>query len=508
MRFRWLKKISAAGIVFLATTGAMGRTIQGQVTDLLRSNDLGQSRIAVHILDLDDGSELASINADTLMMPASNMKLITTAAALEILGKDFKFRTRLRLIEPDDWSDSDAPEGPNGGTALVLKGDGDPALGDPVLLERHQLSTDDLIREWVDVILGTKVKQIRELIVEDRIFDRQFVHLSWPTDQLHRHYCAQVAGINFHRNILLVYPEPTTIGSTPRIVLDPYAPFIQTRNLALTDTRENFQIGRQPNSNLMTFRGTVAANRPATAWQITVHDPAILLANLLKHRLAKVGVAIEQVRRVADGELLPPGQLLYETQTTLYEVVKRANSDSQNLFAEALIKRMGHTYTGAPGSWDNGAAAVRQFLQRRLGTTAAVVTIADGSGLSRDNRITTRIMVRILKNLYKDEQLGSDYILSLAIGGERGTLKKRFKNHLKGKVYAKSGYIKGVSALSGYLLIPPNRQNHINEHRVVAFSLLFNEVQQPVAISQVKHVQDQIVALINESYHPLAAARR
>ena len=139
-----------------------------------------------------------------------------------------------------------------------------------------------------------------------------------------------------------------------------------------------------------------------------------------------------------------------------------------------------------------------------MGPTAAALSITDGSGLSRDNRVTPRLMVKLLADMYEDRKLGLDYIQTLAVGGESGTLKRRFGRPLTGKVYAKSGYINGVSALSGYLILPSTEPG--SPHHAIAFSLLFNEIKQPVPIATVKTVQERIVELIDQVYRPVEMA--
>ncbi len=493
-------------IIAMLSAQAGGRSVQAQVQDLIRGHDLGNAVTAIYIFDLNDKTELASINADLQMLPASNMKLITSAAALEIFGTDFKFATQLHLIGAADWTSRSATDKSNpspAGTALVVRGDGDPAFGDPKVLKEHGLAPEQLLQEWVSVVKKAGVADVSQLLVDDRVFDRQFVHPSWPQDQLTKHYCAQVAGINFHNNVVHIYPRPRKLGNTPRILLRPISPFVQTSNFAVTAAKDSFWIDRKMGTNLFKFGGGVTSRRNEPL-QVTVHDPPIYFAHLLADRLGKAGIPVAETRRVRNGEILPDGRVLYEAQTTLHEVLTRCNRQSQNLYAEALLKRMGRAYTGTAGTWSNGASAVRHFLGKRLGITAAVISIADGSGLSRDNRVTPRLIVRLLQNMYADRKLGYDYMQTLAVGGETGTLRRRFLGPLSGKVYAKSGYISGVSALSGYLVRPGVKDG--SSYHVIAFSLVFNEINKQVPISTIKAVQERIVALVDQAYQPIEMA--
>ena len=502
--------LSAVLLVTLAVSSAAGRSIEGQVKQLIQNNNLGQTTYAVLIVDLQTGASLAQINADLPMIPASNMKLITSAAALDMLERDFKFQTQLRLIGPEHWQrqglelnrELQRPVD----TALLIKGDGDPVLGDPDLLKQHQLDVEDLLAKWVAAVKAAGIEQVDRLLVDDRVFDRQLVHPTWPQDQLRYHYCAPVAGLNFHANVLHVWARPTRIGESPRVQLRPAAPFIETSNRALTDRSDTFWVDRPSGSSRLIFWGKIANRRP-TPLPVTLHEPSRFCADLLKDRLVKAGVSVGAVERVGDGERVPAGDLLYTVQTTLFEVIRRCNSESKNLCAEALIKRLGRRFTGAPGSWNNGASAVRHFLQQRLGTTAAMVAIADGSGLSRENRVTARIMVQMLRSMHEDPQIGLDFRESLSISGLRGTLKNRFGAPFKNRVLGKTGYIDGVSTLSGYMFLTSDSDDGNDPKRTIAFSLLFNNIKHPVRIRDVKDVQDRIIGLVDQSYRRVARAK-
>ena len=195
-------------------------------------------------------------------------------------------------------------------------------------------------------------------------------------------------------------------------------------------------------------------------------------------------------------DLLPDGQTLHVVQTPLPLVLERCNKNSQNLFAEAILKRLGHHETGARGSWLNGTAAVRIFLNDILGPYSAVTIVSDGSGLSRDNRVTAQLVVNLLAAMNEDTQLGPVYRNSLAISGEQGSLKNRLGD-LNGDVYGKTGYIKGVSCLSGYLVLKSD-----SGPRSFSFSFLFNGFKPPVYLNNIIAFQDKLLKLIDEQLLP------
>ena len=174
------------------------------------------------------------------------------------------------------------------------------------------------------------------------------------------------------------------------------------------------------------------------------------------------------------------------------------------MFAEALLKRMGREFTGAAGSWDNGSAAVRRYLSEELGGRGAAVSIADGSGMSRENRVSARLFVDVLRAAYRDPEVGPVFLDSLSIGGEDGTLRKRFTRDMIGSVHGKSGYINSVSCLSGYLVFDETVDGEPS--RVVAFSMLFNGFKPPVYAHKIKQIQNRLVRVIDKAAAPARSA--
>lgn len=504
MFIRLTRQVFFAIVLFLSPALALAG-IQTQVHEIVRSAGLQNTKVAIFIADLDNNNELVAINIDEPMIPASNMKLFVSAAALHILGPDHVFRTELRLADNDDrmteqHDNVSAPASKpatDDGSILIIHGDGDPAFCDPKVLQNHNLDTEQLLQTWVQAVQDAGVDKVQRLIVDERVFDRKLIHPSWPSDQLNMWYCAQIAGLNINTNCIDVYVDPTQLNQSPRIKIFPDSPFITTLNRAITGRKDTFWISRKPNTNELTFRGQVKNRRTAPVYA-TIHDPPKFLGQLLASRLEKIGITVKSINRPAPDELLPPTRTLHVVQTTLPLVLQRCNKDSQNLYAEALLKRTGRKFTGSPGSWENGAAAVRAFLNRQIGARGAMVVITDGSGLSRNNRITTRVMINLLQAMWQDATRGPLFRESLSIGGRDGTLRKRFKQGLTGRVYGKSGYIDGVSSLSGYLILPEDPADNNRQERTIAFSFIFNNIKPPIYVHHIKKLQNELIQLIDQ----------
>lgn len=495
--------------VILSAASPARAGLGAHLDSIVQAAGLGSNvRASISVLELGQRELLVESNADEPMMPASNMKLLTTAAALSILGNEFKFRTELRMTR-----------GPEGGVVLIVRGDGDPAFGDPDMLADKGRDIENLLDEWTQAVVDAGIEDVTWLVMDDRVFDRELVHPSWPRDQLKFWYCAQVSGINIHDNCLDLFPRPgRTPGAAPELSMSPRAPFVTVMNRAVTGKADRFGFERESGTNHIRFWGEVK-NRATRAVNVTIDNPPVFFAMLLAHRLAERGIKVGQVGRPRMEKRLPEGKLLHVTETPLADVVKRTNKDSQNLFAEALLKRIGRELSGSPGSWSNGAAAMRMFLHDRINSQAAAVQIADGSGLSRDNRVTTRVMVEVIGQMHGDPHLGAIFRDSLSVGGVDGTLRRRFENDLRGRVIGKSGYISQVSALSGVVYLPEiedspttGRGSQIDDDnrfgmtddssepptRGAAFSLIFNGFKPPIYNSRIKALQDKLVEAIEQ----------
>jgi len=485
---RWRPKPARSGVVrrptwvglalaLLAAAPLFGQTLNGPIEQLLAHSDLADSRVGVMIRDADTGETLADIDADDPFIPASNMKLLTSAAALLALGPDFIFRTEIRR---------------EGGAVIVL-GAGDPALGDFEILEEMGVGVEDLLDAWVQAIGKSGDGPIEEVIVDDRVFDDQRRHPSWPLDDLNRWYQAEVSGANFHANVVLFYVAPTNPGQAPETTIEPAAPWLIVRNRARTTTRgrNSIWVGRPLGGNRMTLYGKV--RRAATApIEVSLHDPAEFLGRLLADRLRRADLGRPVARRAEPGETLPEGHLVAVVETPMDVALRRCNISSHNLYAECLLKRLGHEVSGMPGSWANSAAVVRMLLHERLGPRdASDLILADGSGLSRNNRVTPGMLARWLDSLLDAEHVREEFLASLPTAGE-GTLRKRFRDGApQAVVRAKSGYIDGVSCLSGYL-------RHESTGRRLTFSVLVNDIPADVPIRRVKAFHERVVLLADQ----------
>ncbi len=475
--------LSLAFVLTSIPAAAWAGPLDDRIATIVSRTDLGGATVGVHAVDLQTGQEVASYRSDESMIPASNMKLLTAGVALAVLGPDFVFRTEIR-IDP-----SVSPP------RLIIVGSGDPALGDPVLLEREEvgLSVSALMDQVAATLKAQGITALSEVVVDDRIFDREYVHPSWPVEQLNRWYCAELAGLNFHRNVALIYTEPTAQGGSPLTTLVPDAPWIELANKAQTDRQgsNTAWISRPNPSDAMTLMGKV---RTRTEIEVSIHEPPVYAGRIIANELRKREIAFpdrwayDHVRLPKDGELFAQSKAVAVITTPLADVLERVNTDSHNLYAECLIKRLGNAVTGEPGSWSNGAAVVRMTISDALGAGRAESTaVADGSGMSRENRVRPSTFTGWMQYLSRDQSRWKPFVESMATPGV-GTLKSRFRDgELATEISAKSGYLTGVYSLSGVLTDPATG-------RQVAFSIILNDVPSGRQASNAKPLHEKIVS--------------
>lgn len=463
--------------------GAIGQELQGKLERLLNESRLSPSTVGVIVSDPATGRTLASEKATNRFIPASNMKLFTTGAALHVLGPDFQFETTLATLPASE---------PGAKPDLLVIASGDPAFADPVLLEEMGLSIEQFLTIWVDAVRATGVKNFGNIVLDTRIFDEEFVHPSWPVEQLNKWYCAEVSGLNFYTNVVEVFTRPTRERESPTFTVQPESPDIRIRNQARSvgSGQQTVWAARAHGTNNIVLRGDV--RWVGSPIKVTIHNNAQHFASVLRDRLSDAGISVDGIRSVGISDNLSTRTDLHIVRTPLDVVLQRTNEDSQNLYAEALLKRIGHEITGQPGSWANGGTVMRMLVQERLQRSpASAVVVADGSGMSRSNAVTPQAISEWLISFANDPLLAEPFTRSLATPGS-GTLRTRLQNaQLDHGVYAKSGYLNGVHALSGYIVDEESG-------RRVVFSVLINDRPNTVPSRFVHEFNEKVIELADE----------
>ncbi len=430
-----------AALLIASTASAQSRVDAGrtgspaeQIQRLLRGVS-GRSDVAVVARDVGTGQTLFHSSGNLPLKPASVIKLFVTAAAVEHFAADFHFETRFLRSANELW----------------VVGAGDPALGDERLLQRRGLTPNGQLSEWARKIAESFGSDpVERIVLDDDVFDRQTRHPDWPADQYQQWYQAPVSGLCFNDNCVDVSLRVLGREITP--ILTPALPAEFVRNGLVLGRAHRPTLHRAADSDVFELRGSLA--RSDSLAPVSMNRPTVVFGYALADALRRAGLVVSGpvVRRElpADHDATP----LFVERTPLRHVLWRCNNFSQNLFAECLLKALSaydaHGERTATGSWADGLAAERGLLQR-LGVDLTDAQFRDASGLSHENRVTADQIVAVLVAMKKHPR-GGAFVDSLARPGEDGTLRRRFTEPaLRDRLRGKTGTIRGVHTLAGYL---------------------------------------------------------
>lgn len=418
--------------------------------------------LGVHVLDLASGETVFAREADRPRIVASNTKLVTAAAALSRLGPGHLLETALLLRGPVDGDTLDGE--------LAVVGGGDPLISG----RRADGDSLALFRGWGEALRARGVRRVTGgLVLVHGLFDDHGVHPDWPRDQLDAWYEAPVAALSFNDNCVLVRVTAGRRPGAPAVVeVVPDVGAVAVRSTAVTVAgrpRSRATIHRSPGSDVVVVRGEVSMlEAPLEAW-ITVEDPLAYFGAALRAGLAQAGVVVEGATSRSPGLEETGWEPVSVHRSDLLSVLDVMNQRSQNLFAESVFKLLGRVLCGE-GSWPAGRSAVEEFLRSDLGLPDGSYSLADGSGLSRENRFTPRQLTALLAYMF-EHRWGREFLRTLPYSGQEDLRWERrlAEEPYRRNVFAKTGGLNGVSTLSGYA--------KARSGRLYAFSILCNETR-------------------------------
>jgi D-alanyl-D-alanine carboxypeptidase/D-alanyl-D-alanine-endopeptidase (penicillin-binding protein 4) len=411
-----------------------------------------QGEVGLVVANIADGETWFTLNPRTPLKPASVLKLFVTAAALEYFGPDFQYETRVYVKEGE----------------LRVIGAGDPGLGDERLLRRDGHPLTYPFDAWIAALKTRGIGSLARIVLDDSVFDQHWRHPDWPDDQANAWYEAPVGGLNLDDNCVDARIEPQR--GTVKLTLRPALPAAYYEN-RLTLGRKHQPVARRaPDRDVFEFVGPVA--RAADLGPVSAGRPTVFFGYALKQALTDAGIAVrgEVVRRAMTPEDCAGATLLATYATPLPDVLWRANTFSQNLFAECLVKSLAAyaadgRRNGRAGSWPQGLAQVRSIMSK-LSVDMADAVLRDGSGLSHENRVTAEQVTNLLLCMHR-HRYRAVFQDSLARPGEDGSMRYRFADQaLLGRLRGKTGTLNGVHALAGYAIRP--------DGTTLAFALLCN----------------------------------
>ncbi len=427
-----IKKILIVAAFSTCLSNFANADLANRIDAIINHSSLNKVQFSIHIIKADSGRAVYSHNATEPLVPASNMKIITSAAALKFLGANYKYRTTIGLC--DD--------------TLVVIGGGDPLFGDKDTDAKYGREADWVFEDIIAALKRRRIKNISDIIIDSGIFDDQRVHPGWPEKELNKPYACEVSGLNFNGNCIDISAKK--IGKRVAVYIEPKTAFIKFTNKVIPISKGTSTIGSYRNSrpNEIVIHGKCRST--IGPYAVAIERPAVFFGFLLAEHLAKAGIKTKGQlieKAVADDCKVT---ILTEYSTPLADCLARCNKDSFGLAAEALVKTIAanSSITGKYGGWAVGRRIISQYLAG-LDIDRNQFYIADGSGLSRQNELSAYAITTVLSDVYKSGNWPL-YKASLAIGGVDGTISTYFREQkYKGKIVGKTGYIAGVKSFSG-----------------------------------------------------------
>jgi len=413
---------------------------------------------------------LYSRDAQRYFIPASNVKLLTTAAALLQLGSEFRIRTSVY----------DAGAG-----SLRVVGRGDPSL------------TQAQLKDLAQQLKRRGVRNVPKLIVDDGYFQGEVVNLSWDWEDVQSDYGASVNSLILNQNAVELTLSPQQVGEPLRIRWSDSIAALQWQivNNSVTVQRAapaSVAVTRVLGKPLLQIRGQLAIDSEPQSFGLAVLDPGEYFIQHFQNALAAEGITVGQAFVVSSTPVGDERELAAVESPTLATLLLETNQESNNLYAEVLLRSLGTKVGGAgirtvstDSTAKKGLNLVKATLTE-LGIDPESYVLVDGSGLSRQNLVSPEAIAQTLKLMAQTPQAAA-YRASLPTAGITGTLGHRFRNTVaQGNLQAKTGTMNGVSALSGYLDIPGPQ--------LLVFSIMVNQSDQSVAT--LRQAIDEIVLLL------------
>jgi D-alanyl-D-alanine carboxypeptidase/D-alanyl-D-alanine-endopeptidase (penicillin-binding protein 4) len=437
---RWLHLL---GLIFLlgGCASVSQPSTPTTLERLLADPALNGATVSLMVRDARSGSTLYQHNPRTRLIPASNLKLLTTAAAMDVLGPQYRFATQLLSNGPQ--------QGERLTGNLYLRGLGDPTTQ----FADYQALAAQLASQGVRQVQG-------DLVFDDSFFDAERLGVDWAQDDESTYYGAQISALTVSPNadfdagtLIVTAKAPVIAGQPVTVSLSPPTDYVKLSNHAVSGPGDSYGITRQHGTNLLQLTGTLAPGKQSRQW-VSVWEPTQLVATLFEQALAQQGIEVLG-RRVIGGASPGAARVLAEHQSApLQALITPLLKLSNNNMSEALLKAMGRKTVNA-GTAQAGAAAVAAFM-RRQGLDPATLVQVDGSGLSRRNLVSSQNLTDLLLATARQPWFDAWYsALPIAGNTDRmtgGSLRYRLRGTAaENNLHAKTGSMAGVSSLSGYI---------------------------------------------------------
>ncbi|MEX0722680.1 MAG: D-alanyl-D-alanine carboxypeptidase/D-alanyl-D-alanine-endopeptidase [Gracilimonas sp.] len=431
--------------IYVLLLAVLAEPIYAQTIPTIINNAPNQEAFwSVTVRD-DEGNILESLNSDKVIIPASNQKLITTAAILDHFGAEFRYETNIYgegALSGDEWNGN-----------LIIKGSGDPSIsGDLYDDDRYHV-----FNVFLEQLQDRGINRVDgNLIADVSLFDEQIYPKGWDWYDMSFYYGVQISPLSFNNNAVdLEVIADGEIGDIPRITWFPdstdYVEFINEQVI----TNPNIDYDEYYRRDFGENRIVLGSTLPQAYYEdesLSINDPPMFFLDSFKKFLIKNGIEVDGFLVVSSENQQTESMQVLATHSSkpMSELIKWANKESDNFYTEMMTKKLSADLGEQPGSFEHGIKQVRGFLYG-MGIDTTYVQMNDGSGMAGGNFNKTSYISDVLVKM-KDHPDFDAYFSSMSVAGIDGTLQHRMKgtplyNNFKGK----SGFVTGVRTLSGYL---------------------------------------------------------
>lgn len=458
-----LKTLHTILLMFASTIAFTQPALQ----KIINNPSLKHASVGISVVDISTGRSIVSLDAEKSLTPASVLKLITTATAIDVLGENYRYTTDVALDANDK-------------TRILIIGSGDPTLGSEVFKESRDRFFNDC-----RLLLEKTLSKDNEysIYVVDNLFGYDGVSPEWTWIDMGNYYAPGVYGISVYDNTYRLFFNTENRNSCPQIIrTEPVIKGLSFQNeLKLNSSgRDNGYIYGAPFSYKRKLKGDIPGGRTSFSIKGDIPDPGLLLGERLSESLKKSGFKISRVEtsredylsgvcKANKGSGYRVGQVLFsQVSRPLKEIIREINVESNNHYAEHLIRTIGRKYKS--DIYEDALEAGVEFINdywKRKGIDTTPLMIFDGSGLAPQNAVSPKLLTDMLSYMYNKSSFSAAFINSLPKAGQEGTLVNFMTNtKYNGKIIAKSGSIGGVQCYAGYL---------IDGEKRYAFSIMINK---------------------------------
>ena len=421
---------------------------------LLQAPYMRGASFSLVVKDVQEGRTVYSYDTDRLQSPASVLKTVATATALEILGEDYRYPTTL---EYDGILENGTLEG-----NLYIKGSGDPSLGS----SHFAPGQNKFLSTWIAALQKAGIKHITGSVISDEsIFDTEGVSIKWLREDMGNYYAPGSYGISIFDNMYKLSLQTGAAGTRPVLKgTEPDIPFIRFKNYlkAAPVSSDSAYIICAPLDDVRYLYGVLPANREAYVLKGDIPDPALYLACYLTDQLQQKGIRVDgapscyrievEENRWKKGERK---EIVTTYSPTLREIASICNHVSHNLYADALVKTVGLQYKPRRNemisSFGRGVQVVKEYWEKK-GLDVFPLRMNDGSGLAPADKVSAGFMGELLVYMATESAVSDAFIASLPQAGIEGSVRNFLKgSKLQGKARLKSGGITGVRSYAGYI---------------------------------------------------------